>query len=62
MAWLVVRSDSGEELASFDIHNDDAYLHLEDAAPGLGAAVARALELDVEHHAAVQRRLGHLGC
>jgi hypothetical protein len=49
MAWIAVRTDDGEELASFEIQADGWsgwWPDMEKAVPGLVAAVQDALEKD----------------
>lgn len=49
MAWIAVRTDSGEELASFEIQSNDRWgwwPDMDKAIPGLTAAVQHALELE----------------
>jgi hypothetical protein len=48
MAWIAVRTDRGEEIASFEVTDDAAYLEMERVAPGLGNAVMHALECEAE--------------
>lgn len=58
MAWIAVRTDSGEELASWEIQSHERWgwwPDMDQAIPGLTAAVQHALELDEREREARQR-------